>query len=182
MPKTKKSARLIISKGGRGVGWLSSNPWRTVVMLGFVVLVSFEGVHQYKIIEAATIEQQAKDVCGSYGEKASPSTAQCIADKVLIDNFYAGWNHRTPDEKTCLSKLWTRESNWEWNATNSSSGAYGIPQALPASKLASVYNNPAYGTWQDNVVSQERWGLGYISDRYGRPCGAWNHELVYGWY
>ncbi len=78
---------------------------------------------------------------------------------------------------SCLNSLWTRESNWLYTATNPSSGAYGIPQSLPASKMASA--GPDYRT---NPVTQIKWGLGYIKDHYGTPCGAWAHSQSTGWY
>ncbi len=77
---------------------------------------------------------------------------------------------------SCLSSLWTRESNWAYTATNPS-GAYGIPQSLPASKMAS-----AGGDYRTNPVTQIRWGLGYIKQTYGTPCGAWAHSQSTGWY
>ncbi|HYH34650.1 MAG TPA: lytic transglycosylase domain-containing protein, partial [Nocardioides sp.] len=73
--------------------------------------------------------------------------------------------------------LYTRESNWTWNADNPTSSAYGIPQALPGEKMAS-----AGADWETNPVTQIRWGLGYIQDRYGSPCGAWAHSESHGWY
>ncbi len=77
----------------------------------------------------------------------------------------------------CLDSLWERESHWNPYAENSSSGAYGIPQSLPGSKMASVAPD-----WRTNPVTQIRWGLGYIADRYGSPCGAWGHSQGHGWY
>lgn len=77
----------------------------------------------------------------------------------------------------CLDALWTRESNWRWNATNPTSGAYGIPQALPASKMAS-----AGADWRTNYRTQVNWGLSYIKSRYGTPCVAWAHSENVGWY
>jgi hypothetical protein len=68
----------------------------------------------------------------------------------------------------CLDHLWIGESNWNFKATNSSSGAYGIAQALPASKMAS-----AGADWRDNPATQIKWGLGYIKSSYGSPCNAW---------
>lgn len=76
-----------------------------------------------------------------------------------------------------LEMLWERESNWQWNARNRSSGAYGIPQALPASKMAS-----AGADWLTNWATQIRWGLGYIRGRYGSPAAAWAHSQRTGWY
>ena len=78
---------------------------------------------------------------------------------------------------SCLDRLWTRESEWRVTATNPSSGAYGIPQALPASKLAS-----AGADWRTSARTQVRWGLDYIAGRYGTPCAAWSHSQSVGWY
>lgn len=77
----------------------------------------------------------------------------------------------------CLNLLWERESNWRTNATNPSSGAYGIAQALPASKYGQTGAD-----WLTNYRTQIDWGLGYIKGRYGSPCGAWAHSEAIGWY
>lgn len=77
----------------------------------------------------------------------------------------------------CLDSLWTKESGWRWNAANSSSGAYGIAQSLPGSKMASVA-----GDWSTNPITQIKWGLAYISGRYGTPCSAWGHSQAFNWY
>lgn len=77
----------------------------------------------------------------------------------------------------CLDSLWTRESNWNPRADNPSSSAYGIPQALPGSKMSA-----AGPDWEHNPETQIRWGLGYIQGRYGSPCGAWGHSQSRGWY
>ncbi|MBB5131142.1 hypothetical protein HNP84_000848 [Thermocatellispora tengchongensis] len=77
----------------------------------------------------------------------------------------------------CLDSLWTRESNWNHRAVNDSSGAYGIPQALPAGKMAGAGYD-----WRSNPVTQIRWGLDYIKVRYGSPCGAWGHFRAHNWY
>ena len=81
------------------------------------------------------------------------------------------------DQFGCLDSLWTRESNWTVNADNPTSSAYGIPQALPGSKMSSEGAD-----WATNPETQIRWGLGYIQDRYGSPCGAWSHSQGSGWY
>jgi len=85
-----------------------------------------------------------------------------------------GWSDT---EFQCLVSLWDRESGWNPYAANTSSGAYGIPQALPGSKMAS-----AGADWQTNPATQITWGLGYIAGRYGTPCGAWAHSNSVGWY
>lgn len=81
------------------------------------------------------------------------------------------------DQFSCLDSLWMRESGWNPAASNPSSGAFGIPQALPGTKMAS-----AGPDWATNPATQIEWGLGYIRDRYGSPCGAWGHSESYGWY
>jgi hypothetical protein len=85
-----------------------------------------------------------------------------------------GWGKR---QWTPLQKLWNLESGWNKYAQNPYSGAYGIPQALPGSKMASAGNH-----WRTNATTQIRWGLRYIRGVYGRPRVAWDHELAYGWY
>ncbi len=75
---------------------------------------------------------------------------------------------------SCLYSLWMHESRWSVYAHNSSSGAHGIPQALPGSKMG-----PG---WWDNPYVQIRWGLGYIAGRYGTPCGALGHWNAANWY
>ena len=101
------------------------------------------------------------------GPVGSPSEAQAYAQSLV----------GTGDEWACLYNLWARESGWRVEANNASSGAYGIPQALPGSKMASVGSD-----WQTSYVTQINWGLGYINGRYGSPCGAWAHSESSGWY
>ncbi|ANS78696.1 Secreted protein [Serinicoccus hydrothermalis] len=85
-----------------------------------------------------------------------------------------GWGM---DQWSCLDSLWQKESGWNHTAMNASSGAYGIPQSLPGSKMAS-----AGADWQTNPATQIEWGLGYISGRYGSPCAAWAHSQAVNWY
>lgn len=85
-----------------------------------------------------------------------------------------GWSQ---SQFSCLQPLWFHESGWNVSAENPSSGAYGIPQALPGSQMAS-----AGADWRTNAATQIRWGLNYIHDRYGSPCGAWAHEEASNWY
>ena len=89
----------------------------------------------------------------------------------LLSSF--GWSG---SQFGCLVSLWNRESGWRTTAANPS-GAYGIPQALPGSKMASAGPN-----WQTDAETQIKWGLGYIAARYGSPCGAWGHSQATGWY
>jgi hypothetical protein len=85
-----------------------------------------------------------------------------------------GWSQ---SQFSCLQPLWFHESGWNASAENPSSGAYGIPQALPGSQMAS-----AGADWRTNAATQIRWGLDYIQGRYGSPCGAWAHEQADNWY
>jgi hypothetical protein len=80
-------------------------------------------------------------------------------------------------EMSALVPLWNHESGWNHRAENPSSGAYGIPQALPGSKMGSVASD-----WRTNPATQIRWGLGYIKGRYGSPSGAWSFWQANGWY
>ena len=101
----------------------------------------------------------------------SAADAQATA-RAMLGNY--GWGD---DQFGCLVSLWNKESGWNYQAYNRSSGAYGIPQALPGSKMGS-----AGADWQTNPATQIAWGLGYISGRYGSPCGAWSHSQSTGWY
>jgi hypothetical protein len=92
--------------------------------------------------------------------------------RALLSDF--GWSS---DQFSCLDSLWTKESGWNIHADNPSSSAYGIPQALPGSKMSSAGSD-----WANNPVTQITWGLGYIQDRYGSPCSAWGHSQSHNWY
>ncbi|GGL06118.1 hypothetical protein JOE58_000260 [Curtobacterium luteum] len=100
------------------------------------------------------------------GVVVDPAGAQAYARSAI--GAY-GWGS---DQMGCLVSLWTQESGWRANALNVSSGAYGIPQALPADKMA-----VAGADWRTNAATQINWGLAYIHDAYGSPCAAWNHEM-----
>ena len=115
---------------------------------------------------------------GSSGGRAAPAagvpdpgTAQAIAYEMVAAR---GWGE---DQYSCLVALWKKESGWNVFAHNQSSGAYGIPQSLPGSKMAS-----AGADWATNPATQITWGLGYITARYVNPCGAWNASQIKGWY
>ena len=101
----------------------------------------------------------------------NPNTAQSIAY-----NLMASFGFSPQTYFGCLLDLWNRESGWIYDAENAS-GAYGIPQALPGSKMAS-----AGPDWQTNPATQIAWGLGYIKEIYGTPCGAWAFEEANGYY
>lgn len=128
--------------------------------------------------EAAAAEEAASAGSGSSSGGSHPSAptdpsgAQAIARDLMAAQY--GWGE---DQFGCLVALWNKESGWNVNAYNASSGAAGIPQALPGSKMAS-----AGADWQTNPATQITWGLGYIAGRYGTPCGAWDTSESQGWY
>jgi hypothetical protein len=98
------------------------------------------------------------------------ATPQQIAQRLLAARGWSG-------QYGCLLAMWTRESSWNPYAQNPSSGAYGIPQALPGSKMA------AFGAdWRTNPQTQIEWGLWYIRVSYGTPCGAWAFWQAHNYY
>jgi len=102
----------------------------------------------------------------------SAAEYQSYAHNLVINTY--GWSEY---DYECLVKLWYRESGWNPNSHNKSSGAHGIPQALPASKMASEGSD-----YYTNGYTQIRWGLKYIKGRYGTPAAAWSHSQQKGWY
>lgn len=135
--------------------------------------------------EAAAAERAAADAADAAARSApgrtgspstpappsNPSEAQAIARDLMASQY--GWGD---DQFGCLVALWNYESGWNVYASNPS-GAYGIPQALPGSKMAT-----AGADWQTSARTQIIWGLGYIAGRYSTPCGAWGHVEANGWY
>lgn len=115
----------------------------------------------------------AAATCGSLiaaapAQAATPaSSAQATAKKMIGDSA----------EFQCFSKIVDHESDWNIHATNASSGAYGLVQALPGSKMASAGDD-----WKTNAATQIEWGLDYMKDRYGSTCDAWTFWQSNGWY
>jgi hypothetical protein len=125
--------------------------------------------------EVATRQQQETSRSGSRTDVPASCNAytgnRALGCALLLEAGYG------LDQMPCLDNLWTRESRWTTTSQNKTSGAYGIPQALPGDKMA------AYGSdWQTNPVPQIKWGLNYIKSRYGDPCSAWAHSQSTGWY
>ncbi|MGW4930585.1 aggregation-promoting factor C-terminal-like domain-containing protein [Agromyces sp. NPDC004153] len=143
---------------------------------------------QYRIGEQVAQEQAARAAAAaaaaaagaSSGGSTGPPPPGVVVDRAAAKAYAAsrmaayGWGS---DQFRCLDLLWTRESVWRANAYNASSGAYGIPQSLPGSKMAS-----AGADWRTNAATQINWGLGYIDARYGSPCAAWAHSEAVNWY
>ena len=130
-------------------------------------------IAQHKAAEADRARRAAE-------AKASRSSVRSIAPSSgstrEIGKRMAAARGWTGEQWTCLNNLWTRESGWRTTAAGYS-GAYGIPQALPGSKMASAGSD-----WRTNPATQIEWGLNYISGRYGTPCGAWRAFQTKGWY
>jgi hypothetical protein len=122
--------------------------------------------------ERAAAEQAAAERAAAERASRSARTGdpKSIARSMLAERGQA-------DQFGCLERLWQKESGWSHTATNPSSGAYGIPQSLPAGKMAS-----AGADWRTNPATQIRWGIGYIAERYGSPCAAWRHSQARNWY
>lgn len=118
----------------------------------------------------ATEKVTATNTIAAQAATPNPGSAQAIAQEMVAAR---GWGS---DQFNCLVLLWNKESGWRVNAYNPS-GAYGIPQALPGSKMGTVGAD-----WQTNPATQITWGLNYISGVYGTPCGAWGHSQSYNWY
>ena len=121
---------------------------------------------------AAVANPAGQSSGGSTGTAVVPSGSPQQIAMAMLGSY--GWSS---SEFSCLDQLWSRESGWNPQAANPYSGAFGIPQALPGSKMAS-----AGADWATNPATQIRWGLGYIREMYGSPCGAWSHELATGAY
>ena len=105
---------------------------------------------------AAAISQQVEMARTSVGAKK-------VAKSIMFTEYAWG-----ADQFTCLNRLWTKESHWNYRSHNKRSGAHGIPQALPATRMDSISTD-----WRTNPVTQIRWGLRYIEARYMSPCAAW---------
>jgi hypothetical protein len=102
----------------------------------------------------------------------TPDGARAFAADLAASQY--GWG---ADQFQCLDNLWQKESGWSYSAYNASSGATGIPQSLPGSKMAT-----AGADWETNARTQITWGLGYVKSAYGTPCSAWSHSQSMNWY
>jgi len=124
------------------------------------------------VLAVAAGHRHAPGRAGGGAQTGTPSPDVALGQRLAGGS---GWG--TGPQWTCLDELWTRESGWQMVWNYQGSGAYGIPQALPASKMAA-----AGADYMTDPATQIRWGLGYIRDTYGNPCAAWAHEQTDGWY
>lgn len=138
-------------------------------------VVMKNGVEESRKEIQAVVTGESKKQVEIIGAKlptpTNPSEAQALGRQMMLAAGYGD------DQWPCLYTLWMRESGWRTTAGNPSSGAYGIPQSLPASKMA------AYGAdYLTSASVQISWGLNYIKGRYGTPCGAYNKWQTSNWY
>ena len=167
-PTLVTGTRVVGTKGRAGV---RTTTYSTATVGGAVVdrqvvasAVTVEPVTQ--IIKVGT-----KEVAAGVDITVSPGSAQELGKQMAAER---GWGD---DQFACLLQLWNKESGWRVDAENTSSGAYGIPQSLPGSKMASVAAD-----WRTNPATQITWGMNYIAGRYTNPCGAWSASQAKGWY
>ena len=129
-----------------------------------------------ELASSATVSASAMSLVSSASASVelarTPDGAREVA-KILMDDKY-DWGN---GQYSCLDELWTKESHWNYKASNRNSGAHGIPQALPATKMDSAGTD-----WRTNPVTQISWGLRYIEVRYDTPCKAWAKFKRSNWY
>ncbi|WP_034088700.1 transglycosylase SLT domain-containing protein [Streptacidiphilus albus] len=116
-----------------------------------------------KAAAAQAAAQKAAAAEASLQQTYAPGSIQAMAESIIGN----------ATQFSCFSNIVTHESGWDYTATNPSSGAYGLVQALPGSKMAS-----AGADWRTNPATQIRWGVSYMDNRYGSPCGAWAYWQV----
>lgn len=128
-------------------------------------------IHVERAAKAASAARPARAAASRSSTRTYAGDPRSIARSMMASRY--GWN---AGQFSCLDSLWNRESGWNPHAANPS-GAYGIPQALPGSKMST-----AGADWQDNPATQIAWGLSYVKSTYGTPCGAWSGFQSKGWY
>nr|WP_282947103.1 ubiquitin-like domain-containing protein [Cellulomonas endometrii] len=167
-PTLVKGTRKVETAGRAGV---RTTTYSTATVGGAVVdrqvvasAITVEPVTQ--VVKVGTME-----LASGVDITVSPGSAQELGKQMAAER---GWGD---DQFACLLQLWNKESGWRIDAENRSSGAYGIPQALPGSKMASIAAD-----WRTNPATQITWGLNYVAGRYSTPCGAWSSFQSKGWY
>ncbi|MGW0564105.1 aggregation-promoting factor C-terminal-like domain-containing protein [Streptomyces sp. NPDC003016] len=116
---------------------------------------------------AAVLLGSVGAIMGGGASEAAAASPQSVAQQMIPDAA----------QYQCFDNIVSHESGWNPQATNASSGAYGLVQALPASKMSSAGSD-----WKTNPATQIEWGLDYMNDRYGSPCDAWGFWQSNGWY
>jgi len=166
-----------VDASGLAASVASLSDYRSIPVEKVVDLTKVTRAEAAKTAAAAAAYDQAQ-------ADAATAAAAALANANTADGARAtardlagsqyGWGE---DQFQCLDNLWQKESGWSYTASNASSGATGIPQALPGSKMAT-----AGADWETNATTQIIWGLGYIKGAYGTPCSAWSHSQSVNWY
>ena len=152
------------------VSFVKTAPTNEVILIGTKAVASQSSSPASSASSSSSSQassSSSSSSSSSIGTTQAVGSPQKIAQQMLEEH---GWD---AEQFTCLVELWQKESGWSVTAENPS-GAYGIPQALPGSKMG-----PG---WQTSATVQISWGLEYIATRYGTPCGAWAHEVADNWY
>jgi hypothetical protein len=166
-----------VDASGLAASVASLSDYRTIPVDEVADLTKVTRAEAAKLAAAAAAydQAQAEAAAAAAAELAAANTpegARAFASDLAVSQY--GWG---ADQFQCLDQLWQKESGWSYTAYNASSGATGIPQSLPGSKMAT-----AGADWQTNARTQITWGLGYIERAYGSPCSAWSHSQAMNWY
>ena len=144
------------SEGNRSVGIIETSESAVALLAeDDLAAIASGAIFSSELALVSAVSRQVELARTPYGAKK-------VAKSILLDEY--GFSEK---QYKCLNTLWTKESNWNYKARNKKSGAHGIPQALPASKMSVISTD-----WRTNPVTQIRWGLRYISIRYETPCNA----------
>ncbi|MGW2817310.1 aggregation-promoting factor C-terminal-like domain-containing protein [Streptomyces sp. NPDC001415] len=128
--------------------------------------------------DKADKDAKARDLETQAASRSAARTDFAVKSSYSISEVQAIARQIVPSGQfQCFSNIVNNESSWNFQATNSGSGAYGLVQALPGNKMASAGDD-----WQTNPATQIKWGLGYMNERYGSPCGAWSFWQAHSWY
>ena len=172
----EKGTKLLRSKGQLGkirvtykVTFVKGKATRRTFVKQTVVSKAKDAVYIVGTGKPTVLANSLKNVAAKTG---TPTGNQKYAALFVAKKY--GWNS---GQFSCLASLWNRESHWRHTARNRGSGAYGIPQAMPGSKMAKFGAD-----WQTNPVTQIKWGANYIAKRYKTPCQALAHSHATGWY
>jgi hypothetical protein len=170
-----------VDASGLAASVASLSDYRSIPVDEVVDLTKTTQAEAAKTAAAATAYDQAQAQAQADAAAAAAATlaaantpdgARAFASDLAASQY--GWGG---DQFQCLDNLWQKESGWSYTAYNASSGAAGIPQALPGSKMATAGDD-----WETSAATQIKWGLGYIKGAYGTPCSAWSHSQSMNWY
>ena len=153
------TTRLVLPDAPAGTGLLVVSP-SSAKAVSASLTSAFDSRRTVFSNEIALVSAMSRSVEAA----REPLGAKRFAKEMMATEY--GWGE---GQYKCLNRLWTKESNWNYQARNPRSGAHGIAQALPASKMEKVGTD-----WRTNPITQIQWGLLYVSERYNTPCAAWN--------